>query len=201
VACWYWYRHWAQSVNQTAVFSDTEKANDTAWQYRILWTLHHWQLQCHLPVVLLIFISNRKFWVQLGTVPSPLRMQENSIPQGWVLTLFAIAISGTASRVCTVLLLCQRLRIIPPIPVSPAIDSCSYPSTGCRFGVRRAALNFQLWRPHVSTFVGSGVYYCTSVCSWITALCHLQNLLRFLRQPPDMGTTPLATLDKMSVNL
>jgi hypothetical protein len=32
------------------VFLDTEKACNTAWQYRILWTLNHWKLKAELPI-------------------------------------------------------------------------------------------------------------------------------------------------------
>ena len=83
------------------VFFDLEKAYDTTWRYGILRTLHGYGLRGHLAVFLLNFLNLRRFCVRIGNTRSQSRIQENSVPQGSILsvTLFAVAINGITSIV------------------------------------------------------------------------------------------------------
>ena len=80
------------------VFFDPEKAYDTAWRYRILKDLFNCKLRGELPIFIKNFLRNRLFNVHVGSTMSTVKMQEEGVPQGSVLsvTLFALAMNGIA---------------------------------------------------------------------------------------------------------
>ncbi|XP_014259728.1 uncharacterized protein LOC106672656 [Cimex lectularius] len=83
------------------VFFDLEKAYDTTWRYVILQKCHDFGLRGQLPRFLRCFLENRRFRVELGTVPSEDYVQENDIPQGSVMSvaLFLVAVNGIADGI------------------------------------------------------------------------------------------------------
>ena len=80
------------------VFFDLEKAYDTAWRYGILKDLFNCKLRGELPIFIKNFLRNRLFKVHVGASISTVKIQEEGVPQGSVLsvTLFALAINGIA---------------------------------------------------------------------------------------------------------
>ena len=92
-------RAFASKKHHITVFFDLEKAYDTAWRYGILKVLHNIGLRGELPLFIKAFLENRYFRVRIGNTLSDLKIQEEGVPQGSVLsvTLFALAINGIAS--------------------------------------------------------------------------------------------------------
>ena len=67
---------------------DIEKAYDTTWRYHILLTLH----RSNLPIFIQNFLSSRFFKTRIGSSYSSNYIQEQSVPQGSVIscTLFSL---------------------------------------------------------------------------------------------------------------
>ena len=84
--------------HHVSIFFDLEKAYDTAWRYGILKDLFNCRLRGELPIFIKNFLKNRIFQVQVGSTMSSVKVQEEGVPQGSVLsvTLFALAINGIA---------------------------------------------------------------------------------------------------------
>lgn len=80
------------------VFFDLEKAYDTTWRYLILRKLHEWGIRGHMAFFVKNFLADRTFQVRIGNTLSGIRLQENGIPQGSVLSclLFAVAINDVS---------------------------------------------------------------------------------------------------------
>ena len=70
-----------------AVFFDIEKAYDTTWRDGILRQLYDWGLRGHLPRFVQRFLSDRLFRVKVGNSFSQQVCQEESVPQGSVLSV------------------------------------------------------------------------------------------------------------------
>lgn len=72
---------------------DLAKAYDRTWTRNILTNLNTWGIEGHLFNFIQHFLSDRKFKVLIGRETSGLRIQENGVPQGSVLsvTLFLVA--------------------------------------------------------------------------------------------------------------
>ena len=85
-----------QKQRLLAIFFDLEKAYETTWRYGIMNDLLNMGLKGRLPNFTKSFISDRKFRVRLGTTLSDIQNQEESIPQGSILsvTLFHIKINS-----------------------------------------------------------------------------------------------------------
>ena len=83
-----------------AVFFDIEKAYDTAWRRGILNTLKEWGIEGNMLAFVQNFLSNRSFFVRVGTAMSSRCVLENGVPQGSV-TLFAVAINNIVQSVHT----------------------------------------------------------------------------------------------------
>ena len=86
-----------------AVFFDIEKAYDTAWRRGILNTLKEWGIEGNMLAFVQNFLTNRSFFVRVGTAMSSRCVLENGVPQGSVLsvTLFAVAINNIVQCVHT----------------------------------------------------------------------------------------------------
>lgn len=91
----------ANQEHAVAVMFDLEKAYDMTWRYAILKQLHQWGLRGNLPNLLGSFLSQRFFKVRVANEESSIRLLENGIPQGSVLsvTLFAVAINNILENI------------------------------------------------------------------------------------------------------
>ena len=79
-----------------SVFFDLEKAYDTTWRYGILKDLHDLGLRGRLPVFIRSFLEDRTMQFREGSTLSDFYDQEQSVPQGSILstTLFNIKINN-----------------------------------------------------------------------------------------------------------
>ncbi len=86
---------YAQRQHVISVSFDLEKVYDTTWRYGILKALHSARLRGKLPLFLKLFLRHRSFKVRMDTTLSHSLSQEESVPQGSVLsiTLFNITIN------------------------------------------------------------------------------------------------------------
>ena len=91
----------ALKQHHVTVFFDMEKAYDTTWRYGILKILREIGFRGEMPIFIENFLKNRFFQVQVGSILSDVKQQEEGVPQGSVLsvTLFAIAINGIAKLI------------------------------------------------------------------------------------------------------
>ena len=71
------------------------------WRFGILKDLHEHGLRGQLPLYIDAFMKERYFRVKVGNSFSPIKTQENGVPQGAVLSviLFAVKINSLASAV------------------------------------------------------------------------------------------------------
>ena len=76
-------------------FSYLEKAYDTIWRYGIIRDIHKLGLRGRLPTFIENFLADRTMQVRVGSSLSDYYDQEQSVPQGGVLstTLFSIKIN------------------------------------------------------------------------------------------------------------
>ena len=88
----------AAKQHHVTIFFDLEKAYDTTWRYGILKIIHEYGFRGEMSFYIKSFLKNRSFQVKIGCTFSEIRMQEEGVPQGSVLsvTLFALAINGIA---------------------------------------------------------------------------------------------------------
>ena len=88
-------KSFALKQHHITIFFDLEKAYDTTWRYGILKVLHDYELRGKLPLFIQCFLKARRFQVQIGATLSNMKVQEEGVPQGSVLsaTLFALAIN------------------------------------------------------------------------------------------------------------
>ena len=79
-----------------SIFFDIEKAYDMTWRYGIIQDLHKAGLRGSLPKYLTAFLAERLFSVKIKNHLSTVKLQQNGIPQGSVLsvTLFILKING-----------------------------------------------------------------------------------------------------------
>ena len=79
-----------------AIFFDREKAYETTWRYGIMNDQKNMELKSRLPNFIKAFLSDRKFRVRIGSTLSNIQNQEESVPQGSILsiTLFNIKINS-----------------------------------------------------------------------------------------------------------
>ena len=120
----------ASKQHHISVFFDLEKAYDTTWRHGILKELHACNLRGELPLFIKAFLKIRQFQVRVGNVLSDIRMQEEGVPQGSVLsvTLFALAINGITS-------------VIPPDVLSTLfVDDLSLSFSASRMAVAERKL-------------------------------------------------------------
>ena len=78
-----------------AIFFDLGKVYDTTWKHSILRDLHELGFRGWLPCFISNFLSDRLFEVKIGSTLSDFHVQENSVPQGSILSpvLFNIKIN------------------------------------------------------------------------------------------------------------
>ena len=91
-------KSFALKQHHITIFFDLEKAYDTTWRYGILKELYEIELRGELPKFIQCFLKTRRFQVQIGATLSCVKVQEDGVPQGSVLsaTLFALSINGIA---------------------------------------------------------------------------------------------------------
>ena len=79
-----------------SIFFDLEKAYDMTWRGGILFDLHNMGMRGLLPKYLSSFLQLRRFSVKIKNTVSDIKIQENGIPQGSMLsvTFFAIKINN-----------------------------------------------------------------------------------------------------------
>ncbi|GFU27834.1 putative RNA-directed DNA polymerase from transposon X-element [Trichonephila clavipes] len=79
-----------------SLFIDIEEAYDRTWRYGILRNMYNFGLRGNLPIFIYNFLAVRYFYVRIGHSSSHKFMQDQSVPQGSVLsvTLFNIHMSS-----------------------------------------------------------------------------------------------------------
>ena len=79
-----------------SVFFDLEKAYDTTWKYGIFRDLHDAGLRGRMPKFIGKFLSDRSFYVSVGSYLSDAFSQKMGVPQGSILsvTLFILKINS-----------------------------------------------------------------------------------------------------------
>ena len=88
-----------------AVFFALEKAYDTTWRYGILKDLHALGLKGRLPTFIQSFLEGRTIQVRVGSTLSDIYDQEQSVPQGSILstTLFPYLFNIKINNIVTCL--------------------------------------------------------------------------------------------------
>lgn len=78
-----------------AIFFDIEKAYDTVWKNYIVQSLQEYGVGGNILHYIINFLSDRKFKVKTNNCLSEVKIQENGVPQGEILsvTLFLIAMN------------------------------------------------------------------------------------------------------------
>ena len=94
-------RAFVRDEHVISVFFDLRKAYDTTWKYGILRDLHSIGLRGLLPLYIQQFLRDRTFRVLLNNHLSAFYPQEESVPQGAVLsvTLFTLKINQLAAQI------------------------------------------------------------------------------------------------------
>lgn len=108
-----------------SVFFDLEKAYDTAWRYGILRDLYEVGVRGRLLAIIKSYLSERTFFVKLGTALSREFVQEAGVPQGGVLsvTLFIVKMNSIA-------------RSIPPcVQYSLYVDDLQISVSSCNLSI------------------------------------------------------------------
>ena len=84
-----------------SLFFDIEKAYNLTWKHGILRDLHDLGLRGRLPEFIVNFLTNRTFKVRMRNTLSQIKLQENGIPQGSILsvTLFTVKIDSIAKLI------------------------------------------------------------------------------------------------------
>ena len=78
-----------------AIFFDITKAFDTIWKYKVISTLHSWNIRGNILHFINNFLKNREFSVRISNTLSQNHSLHNGLPQGAVLspTLFNVGIN------------------------------------------------------------------------------------------------------------
>ena len=103
-----------------AIFFDLEKADDTTWKYGVMKDLHDLVIKGRLPQFIDGFLSKREFRVRVNSSLSDEKNQEESIPQGSILsvTLFNIKINNVIKELSSRIdgsLICFKSKYIHTI--------------------------------------------------------------------------------------
>ena len=93
------------------IFFDLEKAYDTTWKYCIMKDLHDIGLRGRLPNFVLNFLSDRSFYVRIGSTLSDTFEQEQSHKGASYLLLYSISKLITLLNVLMILTLLCMLMI------------------------------------------------------------------------------------------
>ena len=91
----------ARKKHVVGVFFDIEKAYDTTWRFGILRKLYSAGIRGHLPTFVKNFLSKRIFRVKVNSALSRMKIQEQGVPQGSVLSclLFLVAINDIVASI------------------------------------------------------------------------------------------------------
>ena len=81
-----------QHLTAVFFFFNLEKAYDTTWKYGIMQDLYDQCLKGRLPIFIKNFHFERTFRVHVGSIFSDLQNQEESVPQGSILSVTLITI-------------------------------------------------------------------------------------------------------------